>query len=82
MWKAEEARRQEEEYRAEMAHQTEITCQWEEAERQRVINEAWEQIEREQQEEMQTRAWVITVMQGSGMPGPSTAVVVPIVRAC
>ena len=80
--KAEEARRQEEEYRAEMARQTEITCQWEEAERQRVINEAWEQMEQEQQEEMQTWAWAITITQGSGMPGPSTAVVVLIARVC
>ena len=52
MRKAKEAQRQEEEYRAEMACQTEITCQREEAERQRAINEAWEQMEQEQQEEM------------------------------
>ena len=45
MWKAEEVRRQEEEYRAEMAHQMEIVRQREEAERQRVIDEAQEQME-------------------------------------
>ncbi|KIM68188.1 hypothetical protein SCLCIDRAFT_20593 [Scleroderma citrinum Foug A] len=69
--KAEEARRQEEEYRAEM-----------EPKRQRAIDEAWEQMEREQQEEMQARAWAVTVTQGGGMPGPSTVVVVPMLRAC
>ncbi|KIM67355.1 hypothetical protein SCLCIDRAFT_21205 [Scleroderma citrinum Foug A] len=53
----------------------------EEAERQRMIDEAWEQMEREQQE-MQTRVRAITVTQGGGTPGPSTAVAVPIVRAC
>ena len=39
-------------------------------------------MEREQQEEMQMWAWAITVTQGGGTPGPSTAVVVPIARAC
>ena len=37
-------------------------------------------MEREQQEEMQTRAWAITVTQGGGTPGPSIAVVALIVR--
>ncbi|KIM58669.1 hypothetical protein SCLCIDRAFT_27829 [Scleroderma citrinum Foug A] len=89
----EEAKKQEEEAKAEWwrqkevrkaaeAQKTEITHQWEEAERQRVIDEAWEQMEREQQEEMQMWARAITVTQGSGTPGPSTAVVVPIARAC
>ena len=45
MWKAEEIQRQEEEYRAEMAHQMEIAHQREEAKRQRVIDEAQEQME-------------------------------------
>ncbi|KIM67452.1 hypothetical protein SCLCIDRAFT_20980 [Scleroderma citrinum Foug A] len=65
-----------------MARQTEIMRRWEEAKRQRAIDEAQEQMEREQQEEMQARAQAVTVMQGSGMPGPSTAVVVPMPRAC
>ena len=39
-------------------------------------------MEREQQQEMQMQAQAITVTQGSGMPGPLTAVAVPIVRAC
>ena len=67
---------------AEMACQMEITHRWEEAERQRVIDEAREQMEREQQEEMQMWARAITVTQGGRTPGPSTAVVVPIARAC
>ena len=65
-----------------MACQMEITHRREEAERQRVIDEAQEQMEREQQEEMQARAQAITVMQGGGMPGPLTAVAVPMPRAC
>ena len=82
MQKAEETRWQEEEYRAQMERQTEIACQWEEAERQRAIDEVQEQMEREQQEEMQAWAQAIMVTQGSGMPGPSTAVAVPMPRAC
>ena len=39
-----------------MERQTEITRRREEAERQRVIDGVWEQMEREQQEEMQARA--------------------------
>ena len=39
-------------------------------------------MEREQQEEMQTQAWAITVMQGSGTPGSLTVVAVLIARAC
>ncbi|KIM62627.1 hypothetical protein SCLCIDRAFT_24917 [Scleroderma citrinum Foug A] len=39
-------------------------------------------MEREQQEEMQVRAWAIMVMQGGGTPGPLTVVVVPILRVC
>ena len=74
--------RQEEEYRVEMARQTEIARRQEEAERQRAIDKAWERMEREQEEEMQTRAWAITVMQGGGTPGPSTAVAGPAPRAC
>ena len=50
---------------AEMACQMEITHRWEEAERQRVIDEAREQMEQEQQEEMQAQARAVTVMQGS-----------------
>ena len=65
-----------------MARQVEITCRREEAERQRVIDEAREQMEREQQEEMQMRARAITVTQGGGMPGPSTVVAGPTPRAC
>ena len=65
-----------------MAHQTEMARQWEEAERQRTIDEAWEQMEREQQEEMQAWVQAIMVMQGGGMLGPLTAVVVPMLRAC
>ena len=40
------------------------------------------QMEQEQQEEMQAWARAVTVMQGGGTPGPSTAVAVPIPRAC
>ena len=82
MRKAEEARRQEEEYRAEMERQTEIARRQEEAERQRVIDKAQEQMEQEQQEEMQARVRAVMVTQGGGMPGPSTAGVVPMPRAC
>ena len=66
----------------EMARQTEITRQWEEAEMQRAIDKVQEQMEREQQEEMQMWVRAITITQGSGMPGPSTAVVVLIARVC
>ena len=31
---------------------------------------------------MQTRVWAITITQGGGTPGPSTAVAVLIARAC
>ena len=41
-----------------------------------------EQMEQEQQEEMQVWARAITVMQGGGTPGPSSAVAVPMPRAC
>ena len=47
-----------------------------------MINKAWAQMEREQQEEMQVRAWAITVTQGGGTPGPSTAVVGWTPRVC
>ena len=57
-------------------------CRQEEAERQRTIDEAWAWMEREQQEEMQAWARAVTVMQGGGTPGPSTAVVGPIPTAC
>ena len=60
----------------------EAAHRWEEAERQKVIDEARVQMEQEQQEEMQVRAWAVMVMQGGGMPGPSTAVAGPILRAC
>ena len=66
----------------EMARQTEITHRREEAERQRVIDEAQKQMEREQQEEMQAWARAVTVTQGGGTPGPSTAVVGPTPTAC
>ena len=65
-----------------MERQTEIVRRQEEAERQRVIDEAQEQMEKEQQEEMQAQARAVTVMQGGGMPGPLTAGVVPMPRAC
>ena len=80
--KAEEAQQQEEEYRVEMECQTEIAHRREEAERQRAINEAWEQMEQEKQEEMQAWVRAITVTQGGGTLGPSTAVVVPMPRVC
>ena len=54
----------------------------EEAERQRVIDEAWARMEREQQEEMRVQAQAVTVTQGGGTLGPLTAVAVPIPRAC
>ena len=46
------------------------------------IDEAQEQMEREQQEEMQARAQAVTVTQGGGTLGPSTAVAVLMPRAC
>ena len=82
VWKAEEARRVEEERWAEMARQAEAVRQWEEAERQKAINEVWARMEREQQEEMQVRAQAIMVMQGGGTPGPSMVVAGPTPRAC
>ena len=39
-------------------------------------------MEWEQQEEMQAQTWAVMVMQGRGMPGPSTVVAVLILRAC
>ena len=65
-----------------MARQVEAARRREEAERQRVIDEAWAWMEREQQEEMQARAWAVTVTQGGGTPGPLTVVAVPIPRVC
>ena len=65
-----------------MAQQVEAVRQWEEAKRQKVIDEAQVWMEREQQEEMQAWVQAITVMQGGGMPEPSTVVVVPILRGC
>ena len=65
-----------------MARQAEAARQWEEAKRQKVIDEAWVWMEREQQEEMQAQVQAVTVTQGGGTPEPSTAVVVPIPRAC
>ena len=47
-----------------------------------MINEARVQMEWEQQEELQARAWAIMVTQGSGTPGPLTAVVEPTPRVC
>ena len=47
-----------------------------------MTDKAQEQMEREQQEEMQTQVQAITIMQGGGTPGPLTVVAVPIVRAC
>ena len=78
----EEAQRVEEEHRAEMAQQAEAAHRRKEAERQRAIDKAWAWMEREQQEEMQAQVRAITVMQGGRMPGPLTAVAVPIPRAC
>ena len=72
----------EEERWAEMAQQAEAVHQWEEAKRQKVIDEVRARMEREQQEEMQAWAQAITVMQGGGTPEPSTAVAVLILRAC
>ena len=54
----------------------------EEAERQKAIDEAWAWMEQEQQEEMQVWAQAVMVTQGGGTLGPSTAVAVPIPRAC
>ena len=65
-----------------MVRQAEAARQWEEAKRQRAINEAWVQMEQEQQEEMQVQARAVTVTQGGGTPGSSTAVAVLILRAC
>ena len=80
--RAEEAQRVEEECQAEMVRQAEAARRQEEAERQKVIDEAQARMEREQQEEMQAWVQAIMVMQGGGTPGPSTAVAVPILRAC
>ena len=60
----------------------EAVRQWEEAERQRAIDEAWAQMKQEQQEELQVRAWAIMVTQGTRTPGPSMAVAGPTARAC
>ena len=78
----EEAWRIEEERQAEVARQAEAACRWEEAQRQKAIDKVRAQMEWEQQEEMQARARAITVMQGSGTPGPSTVPVGPMPRAC
>ena len=55
---------------------------WEEAERQKAIDEVHARMEQEQQEEMQAWAWAVTVTQGSGTPGPSMAVAGPTPTAC
>ena len=47
-----------------------------------MIDEAWAQMEQEQQEEMQAWVQAITVMQGSGMPGPSAVPAGLMLRAC
>ena len=60
----------------------EAARQWEEAERQRAIDEAWVQMEQEQQEEMQVQGWAVMVTQGGRTLGPPTVVVVPIPRVC
>ena len=65
-----------------MVQQAEAVRQQEEAERQKAIDEAWARMEQEKQEEMQVWAWAVTVTQGGGMLGPSTAVVVLILRVC
>ena len=63
-----------------MARQAEEVRRWEEAKRQRVIDEAWVRMEWEQQEEMQVQA--VMVMQGGGTPGPSMVVAGPALRVC
>ena len=65
-----------------MACQMEIARQQEEAKRQRAIDKARKQMEREQQEEIQVWARAVMVTQGGGTPGPSSAVAVPMPRAC
>ena len=65
-----------------MAQQAEAARRREEAKRQKAIDKARAWMEREQQEEMQAWAQAVTVTQGRGMPGPSTAVAVPILRVC
>ena len=80
--RVEEAQRVEEECQAEMARQAEAARRQEEVERQKAIDEARVRMEREQQEEMQVQARAIMVMQGSRMPGPSTAVVGLTLTAC
>ena len=65
-----------------MARQVEAVGRQEEAERQKAIDKVQAWMEREQQEEMQAQVWAITVMQGGGTAGPSTAVVGLTPRAC
>ena len=65
-----------------MVRQAEAACRREEAERQRVIDEAQAWMEQEQQEEMQAWVRAVTVMQGGRTLGPSTAVVGPTPMAC
>ena len=65
-----------------LRHTAEAVHQWEEAEKQSMIDKARVWMEREQQEEQQVQVWAITVTQGSRMPGPLMTVAGPAPRAC